>query len=84
MPKPAPNLSWGEVAAGGDGDGDRLRSFSSAVAPPLGEVDPGKGTLGVAGGMPDGACELEVWFVPKPAPNYLGGGSVGRRGWRRG
>ena len=55
-------LSWGEVAAGGDGDGDRWRSFS-AVAPPLGEVDPGKGSVGVAGGVCDGACELEAWIV---------------------
>ena len=62
VPKPAPNLSWGEVAAGGDGDGDRWRSFS-AVAPPLGEVDPGKGSVGVAGGVCDGACELKAWIV---------------------
>ena len=53
--------------------GDRWRSFS-AVAPPLGELGPGKGTLGAAGDVPDGARELDAWFVPKTAPNYLGGG----------
>jgi len=58
------------------GDGDRWRSFS-AVAAPLGELGPGKGTLGAAGGVPDGARELDAWFVPKTAPNYLGGGGGG-------
>ena len=60
------------------GDGNRWRSFL-AVASPLKGLGPGKSTLVVAGGVPDGARDLDAWFVLKTALNYLGGG-LGRRG----
>jgi len=55
---------------------DRWRLFS-AVAPPLGELGPGKCTLGVAGGVIDRSRELVACFVPKTASNYLGRGGCG-------